>query len=70
MCTQESGNAVRCQDGVNGWPVLWVCLKHLLDQIQQLIGQMTGEGGGTHSDTLLESGSSSSMPGTGHSNEA
>lgn len=45
MCTEESGNPVRRQDGVNGWPVLWVRLKHLLDQIPQLIGQMTGKGG-------------------------
>lgn len=25
-------------------PVLWVCLKHLLDQILQLVGQVAGEG--------------------------
>lgn len=44
MGTQESGNPVRGQDGVQGRPVFWVCLKHLLDQILQLVGQVTGEG--------------------------
>lgn len=44
MFTQESGHPVRGEDGVQGRPVLWVCLKHLLDQILQLVGQVTGEG--------------------------
>lgn len=44
MCAQESGNPVRGQDGVHGRSVSWVCLKHLLDQILQLVGQMIGEG--------------------------
>lgn len=44
MCTQESGNPVRGQDAVQGWPVFWVCLKHLFNQILQLVGQVTGEG--------------------------
>lgn len=35
---------MRGQDGVQGRPVLWVGLKHLLDQIVQLIGQVAGEG--------------------------
>lgn len=44
MCAQESGNPVRGQDGVQGRPVFWVRLKHLLDQILQLVGEVTGEG--------------------------
>lgn len=44
MWMQEFGNPVRGQDGVQGRPVFWVCLKHLLDQIVQLIGQVSGEG--------------------------
>lgn len=44
MCTQESGNAVRRQDGAQGRPVLRVGLKHLLHQIVELVGQVTGQG--------------------------
>lgn len=44
MCSQEFGNPVTGQDGMQRWPVFWVCLEHLLDQILQLIGQMIGEG--------------------------
>lgn len=41
---QESGNSVRGQDRVHGRPVFWVRLKHLLDQVLQLIRQVAGEG--------------------------
>lgn len=44
MWTQELGNPVTGQDGVQGRPVFWVRLKHLLDQILQLVGQVVGEG--------------------------
>lgn len=44
MRTQESGNAVGGQDAVQGRPVFWVRLKHLLEQILQLVGKATGEG--------------------------
>lgn len=44
MRTQEFGRPVRSQDGVHRRPVSRVCLKHLLNQILQLVGQMIGEG--------------------------
>lgn len=44
MCTQQSGNTVRGQDGVQRRPVFWICLKHLLDQILQLVGQVVRQG--------------------------
>lgn len=44
MCSKESSNPVRGEDGVQGRPVFRVCLKHLLDQVLQLIRQVVGEG--------------------------
>lgn len=44
MCTQQSGNTVRREDSVQGRSVFWICLKHLLDQILQLIRQMFWQG--------------------------
>lgn len=43
MWTQQLGNPVRGEDGVQGRPVLWVRLKHLLDHIVQLVGQVFGQ---------------------------
>lgn len=44
MFAQQSGNTVRSEDGVQGRPVFWICLKHLLDQILQLIRQVVWQG--------------------------
>lgn len=44
MRAQEFGRPVRSKDGAHRRPVSRVRLKHLLNQILQLVGQMIGEG--------------------------